>query len=62
MTTPRHALPKPAVRTDPLLATAVAASAVVIPMIISDRRRIMREDMSSVAAEGEYLWHPSTPN
>ena len=42
-------------------ATASVSGAAAIPMIVSDGRRIMREDMSPVAAEGEYpMWHPSS--
>jgi hypothetical protein len=38
-----------------LSATASISGAAAIPMLVCDRRRIMREDMSPVAAEGEYL-------
>ena len=42
-------------------ATASVSGAAAIPMIVSDGRRIMREDMSPVAAEGEYpMRYPSS--
>ena len=64
MTAPRRSRPAYLESTWGLRAHAASASvsgAAAIPMIVSDGRRITREDMSPVAAEGEYpMRHPSS--